>query len=68
LTAQLGSADTTNTWAVGGNTVTNAAATTLTASGAYGSNTAEAIAITVPFTTSSGTLITNTISFTATAN
>jgi hypothetical protein len=68
LTAQLGSADTTNTWAVGGNTVTNSAATTITATGAYGSNTAEAIAITVPFTTASGASISNTIGFTATAN
>lgn len=68
LTAQLGSADATNTWAVGNTTVTNAAAATITAAGAYGSNTAEAIAITVPFTTASGTAISNTISFTATAN
>ena len=68
LKAQLGAADATNTWAVAGNTITNAAATTLTATGTYGSNAAEAIALTVPFTTASGTAISNTINFTATSN
>jgi hypothetical protein len=68
LKAQLGSADATNTWQVAGNTITNAAATTITATGAYGSNAANAIAITVPFTTASGTNISNTINFTATSN
>jgi hypothetical protein len=68
LTAQLGTADAVNTWAVAGNTVTSAGATTLTATGTYGSNAPEAIAITVPFTTASGTNISNTINFTATAN
>jgi hypothetical protein len=68
LKAQLGSADATNTWQVGGTTVTNAAAATITATGSYGSNTAEAIAITVPFSTASGTSISNTINFTATSN
>ena len=68
LKAQLGSLDAINTWQVGGTTVTNAAAATITATGAYGSNTAEAIAITVPFSTLSGTSINNTINFTATSN
>ena len=68
LKAQLGSVDATNIWQVGGNTVTNASAATITATGAYGSNTAEAIAITVPFSTASGTPINNTINFTATSN
>ena len=68
LKAQLGSADATNTWQVAGNTITNAAATTITATGAYGSNASNAIAITVPFTTASGTNISNTINFTATSN
>src|SRR5579864_1516237 len=68
LKAQLGAADATNTWQVAGNTITNAAATTITATGAYGSNAANAIAITVPFTTASGTAISNTINFTATSN
>jgi hypothetical protein len=68
LKAQLGSADATNTWQVGGTTVTNASAATITATGAYGSNTAEAIAITVPFASASGTSINNTINFTATSN
>lgn len=68
LTAQLGTADAVNTWAVANNTITSAGATTLTATGTYGSNAPEAIAITVPFTTASGTNISNTINFTATAN
>jgi hypothetical protein len=68
LKAQLGSADAVNTWQVGGNTVTNASATTITATGAYGSNASEALAITVPFTTASGTSISNTVNFTATSN
>jgi hypothetical protein len=68
LKAQLGSADATNTWQVAGNTITSASATTITSTGTYGSNASEAIAITVPFTTSSGTAISNTINFTATSN
>jgi hypothetical protein len=68
LKAQLGAADATNTWQVIGNTITSAAATTITATGTYGSNAAEPIAITVPFTTAGGTLISNTINFTATSN
>lgn len=68
LTAQLGTADAVNGWSVGGIAVTNAAASTLTATGAYGSNSNFPVAITVPFTTASGTLISNTINYTATAN
>ena len=68
LKAQLGAADAVNTWQVGGTAVTNAAQATITATGAYGSNVAEAIALTVPFTTANATAISNTINFTATAN
>lgn len=68
LKAQLGAADAVNTWQVGGTTVTNAAQATVTATGAYGSNVADAIALTVPFTTANATAISNTINFTATAN
>src|SRR5882672_7247760 len=68
LKAQLGAADATNTWQVGGNTVTNAAAATITATGAYAANSNFPVAITVPFTTASGTVISNTINYTATAN
>ena len=67
LKAQLGAADG-NTWAVGGTAINSTAATTITATGAYGSNVAEAIAITVPFATASGTSINNTITLTATSN
>ena len=68
LKAQLGAADATNNWAVGGVAVTSAAQSTLTATGAYGSNANFPVAITIPFTTASGTLISNTINYTATAN
>jgi hypothetical protein len=68
LTAQLGSADATNNWTVGGVAVTNAAAAPITATGTYGSNSNFPVAITVPFTTASGTLISNTINYVATAN
>jgi hypothetical protein len=68
LKAQLGSADAVNTWAVGGVAVTNAAQSTLTATGTYAANSNFPVAITVPFTTASGTLISNTISYLATAN
>lgn len=68
LTAQLGSADAVNTWAVGGVAVTNAAPSTLTATGTYAANSNFPVAITVPFTTASGTLISNSINYVATAN
>jgi hypothetical protein len=68
LKAQLGTADATNTWQVATNTITSAAPTTITATGTYGSNAAEAIAITVPNATAGGTNISNTINFTATSN
>jgi hypothetical protein len=68
LKAQLGVADATDTWQVAGNTINNAAATTITTTGTYGSNAPEAIAITVPFATASGTAISNTINFAATSN
>lgn len=68
LKAQLGAADAVNTWKVGGVTVTNAAQATLTATGTYAANTNFPVAITIPFTTASGTLISNTINYQATAN
>lgn len=68
LTAQLGSADAVNSWAVGGVTVTNGAAAQIAATGTYGTNSNFPVAITVPFTTASGTLISNTINYVATAN
>lgn len=68
LKAQLGTADAVNTWNVGGVAVTSAAQSTLTATGTYASNSNFPVAITIPFTTASGTLISNTINYTATAN
>ena len=68
LKAQLNAADAVNNWAVGGTAVANAAASTITATGAYASNVPFAVALTVPFTTAGGTVINNTINFTAQAN
>lgn len=68
LTAQLGSADATNTWTIDSVTVTNASAATVTTTGGYATNNNYPVAITVPFTTATGTNISNTINYTATAN
>jgi len=68
LKAQLGTADATNTWSVGGVAVTSAAQSTLTATGTYAANSNFPVAITVPFTSASGTTISNTINYVATAN
>jgi hypothetical protein len=69
LTAKLGTADATNTWAVGGVTVTSASAATITSTGVYAlTGSAQPVALTVPFTTANGTVISNTLNFTATAN
>jgi hypothetical protein len=67
LTAQLGAADNTNTWTVGGSPNINTVQT-LTSTGAYSSPLNFPVAITIPFTTASGTVITGTINYTATAN
>ena len=67
LTAQLNAADAVNSWAVGGSAVTSAAATTLTAAGSYGANSAYTLALTVPLASGAGA-ISNTINFVATAN
>lgn len=66
LTAQLATADAIDTWKLGASTITSAAATTLTATGAYGT-TAYTLGLTIPFTKAAGA-ITNTINFVATAN
>jgi hypothetical protein len=68
LKAQLGSPDAVNNWSVGGVGVTNGSQATLTGTGVYGSKTNFAVAITVPFLTASGTNISNTINYVATAN
>lgn len=66
LTAQLQSSDATNTWQVGGFTLSTTA-TTLTSSGTYSQATAYTFALTIPFSESPGA-INNTINFVATAN
>jgi hypothetical protein len=66
LTAQLNTADATNTWKIGSSAITSASATTLTGTGAYGT-TAYTLNLTIPFTEAAGA-ISNTINFVATAN
>jgi hypothetical protein len=66
LTAQLQSADATNTWKVGGVTLTNVSASTLSSSSSYG-QTAYTFALTVPFSEAPG-IIRNQINFVAIAN
>lgn len=68
LTAQLNAADASNTWKVGGNTVTSGSAATLTSTGAYASDVPYTLALTISNTAASGTAISNTVNFTATAN
>ncbi|MCU1219395.1 MAG: hypothetical protein JWN42_592 [Candidatus Angelobacter sp.] len=69
LKAQLGAADATNNWTVGGVSVTSAGfSLPITATGAYASNLNFPVAITIPFATPSGTPINNTINYQATAN
>jgi hypothetical protein len=68
LTAQLGAPDAVNTWQVGGVSVTSASPATITATGTYAANSNFPVAITVLFTTPSGTAISNTINYQATAN
>ena len=67
LTAQLNAADATNGWDISGSAVTNAAATTLTNTGAYGSSVAYTLGLTVPLA-SPGGAIANQVNFVATAN
>jgi hypothetical protein len=67
LTAQLQSADASNTWKVGGFTLTNTSASILTSSASYGQVTAYVFALTVPFTESPGT-ISNHVNLVAIAN
>ena len=68
LTAQLGSADAVNTWALGATGVTNGSAASITGAGAYGAaGSAYTLKLTVPFTAAGGA-IANTINFVATAN
>jgi len=68
LTTELNTADAVNTWAANGTSFTNATPATATATGTYGSNVPVTLAITIPFTTASGTTISNVVNFTATAN
>jgi hypothetical protein len=68
LTTQLSTADAVNTWAINGTSFTNSTSATATAAGTYGSNVPVTLAITIPFTTASGTAISNVVNFTATAN
>jgi hypothetical protein len=67
LTAQLQTSDLTDTWSVGGLTLSSASASTLTSAGTYGAVTPYTLALTIPFTKSTGA-ISNTINFVAISN
>ncbi|MGE5323096.1 MAG: hypothetical protein ACM3SW_09555 [Actinomycetota bacterium] len=67
LTATLLNPDP-NAWAVNGATFSNATTGTATATGAYGSNVPVTLGITILQSVPSGTLISNTVQFLATAN
>ena len=67
LTAQLQTADGTNTWKVGGSTISSGGATTLTAAGTFSQVVAYSFALTIPFTESAGA-ITNHVNLVATSN
>lgn len=66
LTGQLQTADSTNTWQINTTTVTSTSASTLTATGSYGT-TVYTFSLTIPFSEAAG-LISNTVNFVATAN
>lgn len=68
LTAELASADSTNTWAIGSNTLSNTAAATIGSTVSYGSDAPYTLHLTIPFSTTSGTAISQAINFTATSN
>jgi hypothetical protein len=67
LTAALNSADTTNTWKVGGVTVASGTPATITSTGTYNSAQSFTLLLQIPFTNTSGT-ISNVVNFVATAN
>lgn len=66
LTAQLQTADATNTWKLGATAITSGSAATLTSSGTYGLTT-YTLNLTIPFSEAAGA-ISNTLNFVATAN
>jgi len=71
LTAELGTLDSTNYWAIGtvGSTLTSSSTVTLPTTGtAYGTAIPETIYLGVPTSTTNSTVINNTIDFVATAN
>ena len=68
LKAQLGSADAVTPGQSAAWQLPTLRSRTLTATGTYAANSNFPVAITVPFTTASGTLISNTINYVATAN
>lgn len=67
LTAALNAADAVNTWQVDSVTLSTTAQT-VTATGTYGSDQSHTLALTIPFSEATGTAISNTVNFTATAN
>jgi hypothetical protein len=67
LAATLATADAIDTWTVGTADISSGAVTTIAAAAAYATNTSYTLALVIPASQAAGT-ITNSISFTATAN
>ena len=67
LAAALATPDAVNVWTVGAVDISSGAVTTIAAAADYATNTPYVLALTIPATEAAG-LITNSISFTATAN
>jgi hypothetical protein len=67
LAAELNSVDTTNTWTIGGVTITGGAPANVTVTGAYGGDVSYSLVLTVPFNETAG-VIGNIINFSATPN
>ena len=67
LKATLSSADATNAWLLNAVDVSDGTEKTITATGAYSTNASQTLKVTVPFSNTTGS-VSNSISFTATAN
>jgi hypothetical protein len=67
LAAELNAVDGTNTWTIGGVTITGSAPANVTATGVYGGDVAYSLVLTIPFGETAG-LVSNTINFAATPN
>lgn len=67
LTAQLGTADSTNTWKIDGTQVTDTGTISISTGASYGTDVSHTLSLTVPMSEATGS-VTNSISLIATAN